>query len=437
LEGDEIRAEKELERKKESAEIILSTIEQSEFQEAQQRFNVQQDYFDQLIILQEKNIEERKKLGLSTEDEEKKLNDIKLKATQALLKGQIELNKLEVEESQSQIDSQKDTAQTELKLKNARNSELLFSDIEYEKQRLLILQAGGKKYEVAAKKQQEKLSLLEKEAKKQRRLENIAYTEEIINAAISATNQILSAKIKEIEGQTSLQQKRVDDARNIAEQGNAELLQEEQKRLDNLNKEKEKFVRQQQALATVELIANTAIAVSKAAAQGGGVAAGVTIAAALLALVAGLASARAISSQAAFYEGGLYEGYTGSGNPKEVSNKVGSKPYTYHKDEFIFNHKNTRKYKDIFQGVHEGKIDLHDWHKKVRAFDYYNMNKEIRQHSPIYNTRVEVTELKDQMNMLIKIVKNQSSAINIDENGFSVHLSNVKARQDYIRNMAK
>ena len=108
-----------------------------------------------------------------------------------------------------------------------------------------------------------------------------------------------------------------------------------------MNKKRENYVRQQQALAVLELVANTSVAVSKAASQTG-VAAGVGIAAALLALVAGLASARAIASQAAFYDGG----YTGDGNPREESNTIGgrraNRNYVWHKGEFVMDHKKTR-----------------------------------------------------------------------------------------------
>lgn len=59
------------------------------------------------------------------------------------------------------------------------------------------------------------------------------------------------------------------------------------------------------------------------------IAAGVAVAAGLL-NVAKINSV-SIPSGASFYEGG----YTGSGNPRDESRALGSKPYTYHKDEYV------------------------------------------------------------------------------------------------------
>src|SRR5690606_36632030 len=83
-------------------------------------------------------------------------------------------------------------------------------------------------------------------------------------------------------------------------------------------------------------------------------------------LISGLAQAKSLAAQAALYEGG----YTGDGNPRDESLALGKKPYTYHKGEFVFNHEKTGKYRDIFEGIHKGNIDLSDWKRKVDAFEY-------------------------------------------------------------------
>lgn len=438
IEAQKTNTQAAIEREKANNELLIEQAGGTETEIAEKKLLVQQNYYKKSIKLAEDDIARRKDKKFDTTAQEKALSDLKLKAKTEEAKSFEELNKLTTDAALKQNATLEEQSDVQLQLQNARNSTQLFNQLKFEQDKLAILEAAGEKYAEEYKKQQDKIALLTKEATKQKKLEEISYFEQIIGAAISATNKIIDAKIKEVDKQTELQQKRVDEAKEIASEGNAELLQEEKSRLEKLTKEKEKFVRQQQALATIELVANTAIAISKAAAQGG-VAAGITIAAALLALVAGLASARSIASQAAFYEGGLYEGegYTGSGNPKGESSKVGRKPYIYHNDEFIFNHKKTRKYKDIFQGVHEGRIDLRDWADKVRAFDSYNFGKETKQLSPIVHTSVEISELKGQMETLINIVKNQSTSVNMDDNGFALHLKKVVTRNEFIRNMAK
>jgi tape measure domain-containing protein len=69
--------------------------------------------------------------------------------------------------------------------------------------------------------------------------------------------------------------------------------------------------------------------------------------------------------------GGSYftGGYTGDGNPREVSTAQGSRPYEYHKGEFIMNHELTDQYrKSLFEPLHTGRPQDIDWsHPKLRA----------------------------------------------------------------------
>lgn len=427
-----------LERANQNTLLLLAQSEDSEIGIARQKLLIQEDYYTKALKLAEDDITKRKALGFDTTSQEKALLDLKLKAQSDNFKAIEDLNKQETDLAVKQNELKESQANTQLKLQNSRHSTELDSELKFEQDKLAILEAGGKAYADEAKRQADKVALLEKEAIKQRRLENISYYEQISQAAISATNQILDTKIKEIDQQSQLQQKRVDEAKGIADQGNAELLELEKERLDNLHKEKEKFVRAQQALAAIELISNTAIAVSKAAAEGGA-AAGITIAAALLALVAGLASARSIASQAAFYDGG----YTGDGNPRDVSRALGPKNYTYHKGEFVFDHEKTGKYRDIFQGIHQGKIDLGDWHNKVMSFDYLtklnSMNTQVPMFMPpqVVNNTVEIRELKGQMDLLIQVVKGQKTDIHFDKHGFWGSLKGVMDRDNFLKDNAK
>jgi hypothetical protein len=202
-------------------------------------------------------------------------------------------------------------------------------------------------------------------AKRQERIQaEINGYQQVLNAAINSANQLIEIEKSRVQQQTEIQQQRVNDARKIAEDGNANILKLEEKRLDDLNKKREKFVRTQQALIAIQIVAESALAIAKAAAEGG-VAAPFTIAATLIALVAGLAQARQAASQAAFYEGGVANwselgGYTGSGNARSVANGVGRKPYTYHKEEYVMPHQITGlgNNKKWLEHIHLNRIDL-------------------------------------------------------------------------------
>lgn len=209
---------------------------------------------------------------------------------------------------------------------------------------------------------QQELANKRAEFDKQDKEERLARQQEIVDGIVqiytelfNVANQLLQNQIDLLDRQSEAQRNRISQAQRIAEDGNAELLQLEEERLDALNKKREQFVKAQQALSVLEVAANSAIAISKAAAEGGA-AAPFTIAATLIALIAGLASARSAAQQASYEKGG----YTGDGNPKSESRALGVKPYTYHKGEYVMDNKVTRigRNKEIFAKIHRGRWDM-------------------------------------------------------------------------------
>lgn len=320
----------------------------------------------------------------------------------------------------------------------------LESEIRFEKERLENLKFTKGEFSQEVVNQNNKI--IELEAKKNKVIEDLdeeskkkllASLNNFYATAKNAADQVLDAEIDRIDKLTSAQEKRVEDAKKIAENGNAELLELEKKRLDDLNKEREKFVRAQQALAAVELIAETAVMVAKAGAEGGA-AAGVTIAAALLALIAGLVSARSIAGQAAFFEGG--EGYTGDGNIREQSLALGKKDYIYHKKEYIFNNEKTSKYLDHFRDIHSGKMDLnevvhHAELYKMMKMNNIDMSREVRVR-PISDAS-NISDLKGSMKAIEKAINSQErTKVVIDQDGISVIATHYIEKQSRLNKLA-
>jgi len=269
---------------------------------------------------------------------------------------------------------------------------------------------------------------LEKQAIKDQVADYADYTHTILSAANNLAQQLLSMKIQEVEQQQRIQGDRIKEAEKLAERGNAQSLKIEKDRMESLNKEKAKFVKQQQALNSLMIISETAVAVAKAAAEGGA-AAYVTIAAALIALAAGLAQARAMSSQAGYYEGG----YTGDGNRREVAGVT-------HKGEMVMNHKTTSKYRDVLEGVHEGRINLNEWREKVNMFEALTNGKLFTLTAPLsVNNNPNVTNviklesLEKRIDTLTNVVRGNTVGFNIDENGFSRYVSNTYGRYDKLK----
>jgi tape measure domain-containing protein len=184
---------------------------------------------------------------------------------------------------------------------------------------------------------------VETEEQKRERIQN--QIAELTKATINLINQVIEARKAEAQAAIDAQQKRVDKAKEIAEQGNAELLELEEERLTKLNQAYARYVRQQQALQLIQLTAESALAIAKAA-RDGGAAAPFTIAATLIALAAGFVAAKAQASQAigSFATGG----YTGDGGKYEPAGVV-------HKGEFVFNKETTRKHRSLFDQIHKGR----------------------------------------------------------------------------------
>lgn len=237
----------------------------------------------------------------------------------------------------------------------------------------------------------------------------------VAKEALDLIDQLIAARIREADQAISAQEKRIEQARALAEQGNAELLQAEQERLDKLNQQRAKFVAVQQGLAALELVANSAVAISKAAAEGGA-AAPFTIAATLIALAAGLIAAKSNAQAAAagFWEGGYTGdargGYTGTGGRREYAGPV-------HKEEFVFNQPTTRRFRKEFESIHKGRNPF--------------LSRDIAGRVVVMNN----FGVGDQLTRIEKAIKDQPGVeMNITDKGIHAVVSKVNWKENRIRN---
>lgn len=420
------------------------TLTEIETVEAKEQILI--DYYIARKAIIEKAIAAEKKLGLDSS-----LNQTDLKQQLEAQKEQFEALEKQKRTLNESAFSEEERHQLEMfdinkiyqrkisEILESQDSDRLKKQIDFEKQRLDNLLKYNKEESQVVIAQKNKLDELRTQEQEQQKEDNRQLllavadgVQQVTDALFAGINQLYTARLSAVDAAVEKQQKAVDDVKDIAEKGNAALLDEEKKRLDKLNDEKEKYVKRQQALAIIELIANSAIAVSKAAAQGG-VAAAFTITATLIALAAGLAEAKALAGQAAYYEGGEFggEGYTGDGNPRGESMNVGKKPYTYHNKEYIFNHKTTSKYIDIFREVHNGNIDLNSWKSKVEA---YESLKNMPMGISVNEQGNEIFLLNSKLEKVISAIEGQQSNVNIDGDGFTVYLKNIQTRNDFIKN---
>lgn len=182
----------------------------------------------------------------------------------------------------------------------------------------------------------------------------------ITDAIINGIRQVLAEEQKQTDFQIEQQQKRVDAATTLAEKGNAEILQQEQQRMEKLLAERKKQVAAQKALDAIQFVSSSIVAVANAAAQGGGFASIATIAAVIGAIAGGIALVTSIAG--GFAKGG----YTGDGGKYEPAGIV-------HKGEFVNTKEKTATSKKALTAIHEGKFSDKEYKeykawKKQRTF---------------------------------------------------------------------
>lgn len=226
---------------------------------------------------------------------------------------------------------------------------------------------------------------------------------QLVGEIASLGQQLTDALIAQTERQIEAQEKRIDKAREIADKGNAQILELEQERLDKLNKKRQDAARIAIAIAKTEAIAQAALAVAKTAGMTGP-GAPLAIAATITALVAGIASA-VVAVGNGFEKGG----YTGDGGRKEPAGTV-------HKGEFVFTQEKTRKYRTLFEEIHKGRDP------------FVAMN---------YNDKVVVinnNSMNDRLERIEKAIMGQNRMqLHIDEKGIYGIVSEIQYKQDRLR----
>ncbi|WP_375438150.1 tape measure protein [uncultured Hymenobacter sp.] len=216
--------------------------------------------------------------------------------------------------------------------------------------------------------------------------ENRAKVDEIAALAINTVNTILQAEQQAAQAKVEAKTREIDElernldrelqynkagsASNIANT-RAEIAAAKAARREALEDQK-KVAKQQQLIQDL----TAASSIANAAANlilgwstipfVGQVLGAISVAAMIASFVATKAKTKQAASSGGegFFKGGASEdqGYTGDGNPREESQKLGVKRYQYHKQEFIFDHETTKEYRySLFEPLHKGRPDLVDW----------------------------------------------------------------------------
>ena len=242
---------------------------------------------------------------------------------------------------------------------------------------------------------------------KEERDARIQALEDIGQAVLDFTATFIDAQIQQTDAAIAQQQRRVDAAKEIADKGNVALLKAEQERLDNLNRQRATFVRQQQSLAAVEIAVNSAIAVAKAATEPG---APLTIVAILAAMAVGFAQARAQAKAASTFAKG---GYTGDGHQFQEAGTV-------HKGEFVMNAQRTRQYRPLLEAIHSGR--------------HPELAKSVNEKVFVINSK----STDERLERIERAIMSQKGLqLSIDEKGINGIVSRINYKNQRINNRAR
>lgn len=184
----------------------------------------------------------------------------------------------------------------------------------------------------------------------------------ITDAVINGIREIIKVQQQRTDFEIEQQQKRVDAATTLAEKGNAEILEQEQKRMEKLLAERKKQVAAQKALDAIQFVSSSVVAIANAAAQGGGFASIATVAAVIGAIAGGIAL---VSSIAQGFKGGVVDlDGPGTGTSDSI-------PARLSKGESVTTAEKTKASKQTLSAIRDGKftdMDFKAW-KKQRRFE--------------------------------------------------------------------
>ena len=212
---------------------------------------------------------------------------------------------------------------------------------------------------------------------------------------------IFSEQERQLDKLVSLQEKRVEDAAKIAENGNAEALQEERKRLAAVLAEQEKASKRSNTLAQIETRVQIGLAVAKAAAAGAGIGG-------IGALVIGGAVAvglpALINNLPLFEKGGVVGGHPHS---------AGGTPLIAERGEFITNKRSSANFMPALKSINTGQADP----AMVNAAATGNISNYFA---------LQMKPIADRLESVEQAIRQKpESSFLIDENGWSKRQSTI------------
>lgn len=260
-----------------------------------------------------------------------------------------------------------------------------------------------------------------------------------INATIDLLRQQAAAEVAAADTAIAAQQKQVDAATKIAEQGNAEYLQQEEEKLKQLQQAREEAAKKQlvidAALQASQILVGVAGAAAQLAGAGGSP---IKVAAGIASLVAALAAGVSLVSSLQSAQPKLYHGtdYVQRGN-----NPVGRDtiPAMLHEGEAVINSNTNRMYSPTIKAIRRGLIPEGVINKFVKDYtngvNYDGISKAVEVKVSNERNYEVFGQMSDRLSRLEKVMARTATGIeglkvnvNMDSDGFAAsiqsHLEN-------------
>jgi hypothetical protein len=269
----------------------------------------------------------------------------------------------------------------------------------------------------------------------------------VSDSVFSVLNSQVQAYINGLDKAIDKSKSALDEIRANSENYNARQLEIEKERLEKLEAERARAVEREKTLAQVQLSINAAIAISKAAAEGGA-AAPVTIALTLASLIAGLAQAR-VAAGNAFFHGVEYL--------ERGQNKAGRDtiPAMLNEGERVITTDTNNKYWDVLSAVHNNRIPADVLNTFSKAYqqggiknalgafgDNVSLSNELGQKSIFVNVAQTYGGLENRLerieNVLTELPKYMpKTTVSANANGIFRIVEQRQARKNFSRNWSK
>ena len=242
----------------------------------------------------------------------------------------------------------------------------------------------------------------------------------VVSSGLSLANKAIDKNIANFDKLIDAQKTAIDRARDLADKGNSQLLDAEEKKMIKLEELRKKESRKKKSIAIADAIVNTAIAVTSALSTQPFIPLGLIAAA--LASTLGAVQIGVIASQP-FAKGG----FTGDGTGRR--DETGHIPVgIVHDNEFVMDKEYTSKNRNELEYIHKNRIPLADIIKnnQMPVMSFNNILGGLQ-----VNSSGQLEERMRAVETAILDLPNRmpQTSMNVDSRGLSIRVTELASKE--------